>query len=151
MMRVQLTGLAILLFSGGLMTRAEGQEVRARVSVRTPEVAASVRYRDGAPDRYYERGRRDARHGWYEEREYFEEASECSRYYDKESVKDCLEDEREYWKDVREDEREHAKAWREHVRESLKDRREAEREYLKARREHQRERAKRQRDRRWDY
>ena len=147
-MRAQLTGIAILLFSGGLVTRAEGQEVRGRISVRTPELTASVRYRDGNPD---QRGRRDARHGFYEEREYFEGASECSGYYDRESLKDCLEDEREYWKEVREAEREHAKAWREHVRESLKDRREAEREYLKARREHERERAKRHREGRWDH
>ncbi|HJR34959.1 MAG TPA: hypothetical protein VJ817_08440 [Gemmatimonadales bacterium] len=150
-MRAQLTAIAILLFSGGLITSAEAQEVRGRISVRTPEVAASLRFRDGGPDRNYERGRRDARQGWYEEREYFHGDSQCSRYYDRESYKDCLEDEREYWKDVREAEREQAKAWREHVRESLKDRREAEREYLKARREHERERAKRDRDRRWDY
>lgn len=151
-MRMRMTGLGFLLVSGGLVSSAAGQGVRARVSVRTPDVSASVHYQAEPANRRHEYGRR------FYEREPQYQGFGCRHVYDRESLKDCLEAEREFWKDVREAEREYAKAhrehvresekaWREDLRESAKDRREVEREYWKAVREHERESARRRRER----
>lgn len=145
-MRGPNVGILVVLLSGTIAPVVAGQAVRARVAVRTHDIDADVRYRDGYDGRRYRQERDEDFYGF-----------SCDRRFHKEDRKDCLEAEREYLKDVREAERERAKdyrehlresekAWREHSREVEKDRREAEREYWKGRREQEREWGKRRRE-----